>query len=102
MQNNAPDESQKLTTAEVADLEARQDGSLPAKARRALRHGAGDLARAAEALAQSQFFDALAKAAVHRRALLHSGGGSADETDSGSDLMSYRSEGLLWQARIRG
>lgn len=98
MQGN---EGEKLTTAEAADLETRQDGPLPAEARRALRHGAGDRALAAEAQAQSLFFDNLAKAAVRRRAQLRSSGSSAAENDAAGDLMSYRGDGLLWQARIR-
>jgi hypothetical protein len=106
-----------LQPAEVADLEAREDGSPPPEIRRAVRHGSGDLARRAEALAQSRLFDDLAKSAAHRRALLRetllrgalSRAGMPSDRPSlddladnlTDDLVSYRSEGIVWQARSK-
>lgn len=97
------DRPENLTAAEVADLEARQDGSLPPEARRVLRHGSGALARLAEALAQSRLFDDLAKSVVQRRALPRRADPQPDAPASalGGELAGYRREGLIWQARLR-
>ena len=96
-----------LTASEVAELEAGQDGDLPPEARRARRYGSGELARRAEALAQSQLFDNLAKAAVHRGALFRQANAQLPNPLAelpmlsrwSGDLVSYRSEGLFWQAQ---
>ena len=96
-----------LTASEVAELEAGQDGGLPPEARRARRHGSGELAWQAEAVAQSQLFDDLAKAAVHRGALFRQANAQQPNPRAelpilnrlSGDLVSYRGEGLFWQAR---
>jgi hypothetical protein len=91
----------ELTAAEAADLAACQDGPLAPEARRALRHGNGELAYAAGAEAQSRFFDDLARTAVRRRALLRSGGCIVADSGLAFDLASHRRDGLFWNMKAR-